>query len=455
MTEVLEDRVSKLIDRRDPEKKRYLYNIWMFIASFTLSNLMSGVIYDTYVNYLQEVSRDVATSFWSYYGYATFISAMLVLLVNKIGYKWTLFFCPLSSFLALVSILYVHIPLLYQVTTVLSLIGLQLHYVILPPYLAAYTKHADGTLWYSRTYWIGYIGWALTTCLGGLFTVFRFSARAGISFSAAQELTKYLETLEIGLKQSYLTGNRDVLLITAVIAAVSLIPVLLIKEKREDRPAANAHQSIKDLVSACRRLLVNRYVVAFITYWALINFGMGLFTPYYTVFLNRNLHIDRSTASLLVSISYLAMVLFIIFTPKVVKRFGQVVALAGVLILSVPFMLLIANGNRFGAAVVPVVGIALFMRCGLANLGGPIDSSLPMQLVPEAMRPVMSSLVNVTAGLMSIVSGWFTGNYLFVEQEGYKTGYGIAAVLYTIGGLMMFFIFMKKYNRQEEKKENF
>lgn len=45
------------------EGKRYTWNIWMFIISFTLSNLISGVIYDTYVNYLQEVSRSVATSF--------------------------------------------------------------------------------------------------------------------------------------------------------------------------------------------------------------------------------------------------------------------------------------------------------------------------------------------------------------------------------------------------------
>lgn len=446
--------MSNLTNGRTPEQKRYLLNIWMFIASFTLSNLMSGVIYDTYVNYLQDVSRGVATSFWSYYGYATFISAMMVLLVNKIGYKWTLFFCPLSSFIALVSVLYVNIPLLYQVTTVLSLIGLQLHYVILAPYLATYTKYGNNTLWYSRTYWIGYIGWAVTTYLGGLFTVFRFSRRAEISYAQAQELTKYLDTLGAELKQAYLTGNRDVLLVTAVIAGISLIPVLLIREKRADRPAGEGHQSLSSMFHACLHLLVNRYVIAFIAYWALINFGMGLFTPYYTVFLNRNLHIDRSTASLLVSISYLAMVLFIMFTPKVVKRFGQVVALAGVLLLSVPFMLIIANGNSFGTVVIPVVGVALFMRCGLANLGGPIDSSLPMQIVPEEMRPVMSSMVNVTAGLMSIASGWFTGNYLFVEQTGYKTGYGIAAVLYIIGGIMMLGIFMKKYN-QEEKKEIF
>ena len=41
------------------DKKRHIWNIWMFIISFTLSNLISGVIYDTYVNYLQEIASPV------------------------------------------------------------------------------------------------------------------------------------------------------------------------------------------------------------------------------------------------------------------------------------------------------------------------------------------------------------------------------------------------------------
>jgi MFS family permease len=178
---------------------------------------------------------------------------------------------------------------------------------------------------------------------------------------------------------------------------------------------------------------------------------MGLFTPYYTVFLNRNLHIDRSTASLLVSISYIAMVIFIMFTPKAVKKLGQIITLAGVVLFSIPFMLIIANGDKFGALMIPVVGVSLFMRCGLANLGGPIDSSLSMEVVPKEVRPIMSSIVNLVAGLISIVVGKFTGDYLFVEQSGYKTGYYIAAVLYGIGCIILMIVFMKKYNLYSEK----
>jgi hypothetical protein len=431
------------------EQKRHIWNIKMFIISFTLSNLISGVIYDTYINYLQEVARPVATSFWSYYGYATFISAIMVLLVNKIGYKWTLLFCPVTSLGALVAILALDMPALYQVMTVLSLVGLQLHYAILAPYIAAHTNKTNRTLWYSRTYWIGYAGWALTTYLGGYLTVSRFATRIGQGFPKAQELTRYIEELSPAFRELYLKANGDVLFMTAVIAGVSFIPVLLIRENKLDYASDNemqAKESFKEKFQLIYKTITDKYVLSFVGYWALISFGMGLFTPYYTIFLNRNLHIDRSTASLLVSISYIAMVIFIIFTPKLVKKYGQIVILAGVLLLSIPFMLVIANGDKFGIFMIPIVGISLFMRSGLANLGGPIDSSLPMEVVPKRLRPTMSLIVNSVAGLMSIVAGSFTGNILFKDQSGYKNGYYLAGILYVVASLILIKVFMKKYN---------
>ena len=448
------------------ENKRHIWNIWMFIISFTLSNIISGVIYDVYINYLQEVARPVAISFWSYYGYATFISAIMVLLVSKIGYKWTLLFCPATCFVALLSVLYIDIPIIYQITSVLSLVGLQLHYAILAPYIATHTNLGNKTVWYSRTYWIGYAGWVVMTFFGGLLTVARFAARLGQPFSVARTLTKDIEKLAPMMKAIYVNANEDVLLLTAIIAGISLLPILFIKEKKEDykdfeenskQNEINNNHTVRDRLVVIKikfkqasKYLTNKYVLSYIIYWALINFGMGLFSPYYTVFLNRNLHIDRVTASLLVSLSYIALVLFMIFTPKAVKKFGQIITLAGVSLLSIPFMILIANGDKFGIYVIPVVGFSLFMRSGLMNLGYPVDSALPMEIVPKSLRPTMSFLVNSIAGVVSIFAGWYTGNVLFLDQSGYRTGYYIAAICYVIGCTLLLVIFTKKYNRSSE-----
>lgn len=202
-----------------------------------------------------------------------------------------------------------------------------------------------------------------------------------------------------GLREHYLQGNRDVLLLVAVLALVGLIPVLLIREEREDHCIAISEQvPWRQRLREMRQALLQRDAVIYLIYWVLISFGMGLFTSYYSIFLNRNLHIDRATSSLLVSLSYLAIVLFLLFTPAVVRRFGQIVTLGGVAMLSVPFMLLIANGDRFGQFMVPVVGIALFMRSGLINLSSPVDSALSMELVPRQLRPAFASMINPGGG---------------------------------------------------------
>lgn len=41
-------------------------NLILFIISYVINNLASGILYDTYVNYLQEVSLPTATSFWAF-----------------------------------------------------------------------------------------------------------------------------------------------------------------------------------------------------------------------------------------------------------------------------------------------------------------------------------------------------------------------------------------------------
>lgn len=73
-------------------------------------------------------------------------------------------------------------------------------------------------------------------------------------------------------------------------------------------------------MNGARQLLLNRYSRAYLLYWALISFAMGLFTSYYTVYLNRNLHIDKATSSLMVSISYVAIVLFMFLHQSVQKN---------------------------------------------------------------------------------------------------------------------------------------
>lgn len=430
---------------------RSTWNICMFIISFIVSNLVSGIIYDTYINYLQEISLSVATSFWAFYGYATFISAFLLIFISKIGYKKLLICSSISCSIAMVSVIILDSSAIFSISTLLALVGIQLHYVILSPYIATYTNSQNKIRWYTKAYYMGYVGYFLTTLLGGAITVKMFSLRAGETYAKAKILTKYISDMTPTIKSAYLQGNKDVLLVTAIISILAVIPVILIREEKADYCLKENKVSFIEQIRYIFRAITGRYPIIYIIYWALVSFGMGLFSSYYTVFLNRNLHIDKVTSSQLVSLSYIAIVVFMLFTPIVVKKCGQIVTLGGVALLSVPFMLIIANGDKFGSYTVPVVGISLFIRAGLMNLSSPVDSSLSMELVPDKYRPAYASALNFVAGLSSIASGIFTGKFLFITQEGYRTAYYIAALIYVIACVILL-LGLWKYNRNTGKE---
>jgi predicted MFS family arabinose efflux permease len=283
-----------------------------------------------------------------------------------------------------------------------------------------------------------------------------FSLRAGITYSAAKKLTEYLVDLDASTMGSYLQGNKDVLLIVGIISLLSILPVLFIREKKQDYRKLEEEQKEKKplriRLAEYGRLLLNQYALCYLLYWTLISFAMGLFTSYYTVYLNRNLHIDKATSSLMVSISYIAIVLFMFLTPYTVKKLGQVGTICFTMLMSIPFMLIIGLGDKFGSAMIPVVGVALFVRSGLANLSSPVDSSLSMAIAPKELRPAFTSLVNVVSGLVSIVSGIFTGTILFRTQEGYRYAYFIAAALY-VAATLVIGIGLRRFNREEKESE--
>ena len=67
-----------------------------------------------------------------------------------------------------------------------------------------------------------------------------------------------------------------------------------------------------------------------------------------------------------------------------------------------------------------------------------MDSALSMDVIPKDLRPVYTSVVNFTAGIVSILSGHFTGNILFVHQSGYQQANFIAAIFFVFAGIVLY-----------------
>lgn len=432
--------------------KKNHWNLIMFIISYTINNIISGIVYDVYINYLQDTSESLAKSFWSYYGYSAFVGAFLLLFISKIGYKKIVIFCSLACSITLIAAAYFKETYIFYISTLFILTGIQLHFSVLSPYIATYAEFKEKIKWFSRAFYIGYVGFFLSTYLGGYFVVRLFAKYIGKNFHEAKEITATVLEMDGVTKGLYIDSMGKILMISGLISLLALIPAFLIKEEKEDYIYQKKEKHRLTEIKANLKRLMKKNTVVYLIYWGLTNFGMGLFTSYFTVFLNRVLYIDKATSSLLVSISYGAMVIFMLFTDKCVKKFGQVVTLVGTSLMAIPFMLLIAQGDRFGNNMVWVVGISLFMRAGLMNLSSPIDSSFSMEIVEPELRPIYASIINFIAGIASIVSGYYTGKYLFINLEGYREAYYIAAGIYGVASLIFILNFMK-YNRVSSEEE--
>lgn len=432
--------------------KKNRWNLIMFIISYTINNIISGIVYDVYINYLQDTSESLAKYFWSYYGYSAFVGAFLLLFISKIGYKKIVIFCSLACSITLIAAAYFKETYIFYISTLFILTGIQLHFSVLSPYIATYVEFKEKIKWFSRAFYIGYVGFFLSTYLGGYFVVRLFAKYIGKNFHEAKEITATVLEMDSVTKGLYIDSMGKILMISGIISLLALIPAFLIKEEKEDYIYQKKEKHKLTEIKSNLKKLMKKNTVVYLIYWGLTNFGMGLFTSYFTVFLNRVLYIDKATSSLLVSISYGAMVIFMLFTDKCVKKFGLVVTLVGTSLMAIPFMLLIAQGDRFGNNMVWVVGISLFMRAGLMNLSSPIDSSFSMEIVEPELRPIYASIINFIAGIASIVSGYFTGKYLFVNLEGYREAYYIAAGIYGVASLIFILNFMK-YNRVSSEEE--
>ena len=432
------------------ELSRFNFNSWIFIISYAFMGLMSGVAFDVLVTFLQQVNISTASSFSSFMGMSNFVCAAILILAPKLGYKKLIITGPIMTIIALLAISFVDISFIYPVATLAILVGVTLFDVILPPYLTAYTTENERTKVFSRALYINVIGMALATWYGGTITVARFAHRLNISKSQASLLTENIKGMTSNQLHQFIYAQRDVLLMFVIITLLSLIPLFFIKEKKEDY-----YEETKEKKSFDWSIFKNKYVVLWLVYFAMIRFGASLICPYFSVFLNNELGIARATTSQLVTCQYAAMVIFLLISPWVVKKVGNVMALGGLALLSIPFMLIIAKGRMFGSGMVLAVGIGLFFRSGFMNCANPLMNSLPMEFVPKNVRPAYNSLIFIAGGVTSIIAGLFTKYFLFKIPGGYSKAYYVTAVIYVLASVLLIVVYNKKYNRHgQDKKEN-
>ena len=431
--------------------ERYKKNSWLFIVTFFFSGAISGIAYDAMATYAQEISASVAAGFSLYLGASTFIAAIIILLIPKIGYKVLISFSAIATILSFFLTTVSNNATLVTLAILGVLLAISLFEAILSPYLTSYTTGENRQKFFSRALYLNVLGMVVTTKLGGDVIVWRFSNRIGETFSVAKKLTENVDALSSLQKSAYLLAHKDLLFMCIALGVLAFLPVFFIKETPSDYRTVEKDNA-KSKKKFDMKVFSNKYVILFLVYIIFIRLGSSLIMPYISIFLGK-LGINRSTVSTISTLQYAAIVIFIMFSPWLVKKFGQVKALGYLSLASVPFMLFICNGKAFGPLMTPVVTVSFFLRSGFMNAAWPVSNSLPMEFVEKDYRPAYNSMIFITTGLCSIVAGIFGKSFLFKLDGGYSYAYYITSVMYVIASLIILFVFTDKYNRSFENSD--
>ncbi|MFX0550052.1 MFS transporter [Hathewaya histolytica] len=430
--------------------KRSKFNSWMFIIAYIFMGILSGVALDTMVTFLDAstATREIAASMSIIMGVGFYGSAALLLIISRLGYKKVLIFSPIAFIIGTFLLTKSQSVAIIAVAASVIMISICMFDAILSPFLSCYTSEENREKIFSTTLWTNIVGMVFGTWSGGKLIANRFASRLGIGYNEAKGLTEKIAEFNPAQLQAYIGAHRDALLLYVIFAVMAIIPLFLIKEIPEDYRKVKKDKKEKINWNA----FLNKYIILFVVFSFMVRLGAALITPYFSVFLSR-MGIDRATISSLISYQYFAMVLFIFVSPWVVKKIGRVTTLGGLALISIPFMLIIANGAAFGSHMVMAVGIGLFLRSGFMNASQPVQQALPMEFVTKEARPAYNAVIYVAQGLAQVVAGVLGKQFIFKLPNGYGKAYYVTAVIYTIASIMLIAVFTKKYNRPQVEKE--
>lgn len=429
-------------------EKRARFNSWMFIWSYIVMGVLGGVALDTMVTFLDcsAATKEIAASMSILMGIGFYGGAIMLLTIPFLGYKKVLLFSPFAFIIGMWLITQSQTYAIIYFAAAIVMIGVCMFDAILSPFLTCYTTEENRERIFSTTLWTNIAGMIFGTWSGGFLITYKFAKRLNISFANAKELTEKIKSFSPLQLDAYIAAHKDALLIYAAVGILCLIPILLMKELPEDYRKTNTTTKKEKNWGA----FFNKYIIMFVVFAFLIRLGASLITPYFSVFLSR-MGIDRATTSALISYQYLAMVVFIMISPWIVKCIGRVMALGGLALVSIPFMLVIANGAAFGSHMVLAVGIGLFLRSGFMNAAQPVQQALPMEFVTKEARPVYNSIIFIMQGLAQVIAGFLGKKFIFSQPNGYGKAYYITAVIYIIASILLIVVYAKKYNRPIQK----
>lgn len=218
---------------------------------------------------------------------------------------------------------------------------------------------------------------------------------------------------------------RVMYLAAAVVAFVSLFPLIPVKEIR------------KPLTEVKWLNITSWRVVSWVALTqGLIGLGAGFMIPWFSYYFTLKFSVNLTEIGILFAVSQVGMAIAFLIIPKIAERIGSVRTIVYSQATSIVVLLLISVSPSFAVA-----SILYLIRVISMNMTGPAFSSFFMGLLKSEERASGNSLVlaswNIGNALPRPVAGYIMGN-IFLDMTLY-----ICASLYSISTLIFHGVFKK------------
>ncbi|MGX5378022.1 MFS transporter [Ligilactobacillus sp. LYQ135] len=427
-------------------EKRYKRNCFVYIIIYGLLGAVTGITNDTLTSYLDLVAPNVVTRLNIYTAIGSVLMAIMLIYIHKTGYKKVLIVAPILTIATLFAMIYSNNTELIAISYAILMAGIGIYDFMYPLMYSVYVPRKIRTFMMSAVMVTNLVTQAIVTFFGGKVVVWVFSNLMHVSYSKASVLSGDQAKMTGDTLSAYITSYKLVIYIAVAFTALAFVCSLFLKERPSDYIETEAELEERQAKKAVNfKLLAKKDIVLFVVFLALIRFGAYLITPYFSIYLNNYLHIQRGTVSTIITLQTFAMLIGYTFAPWLERKLGSIVSISVMTLSCVPLMFLMARGNMFGSGVALAIGIILFLRSGLANASMPIQQSLQMALVPKNLRPAFSSLITIVNAAMGIIVGIFTSTVLLKSPSGYATAYYIAGGFYTVACILLL-VLKRKYN---------
>jgi MFS family permease len=209
------------------------------------------------------------------------------------------------------------------------------------------------------------------------------------------------------------------LTITAITAALGLLPLLFLKTPRVVRSERTVFAPLAYAAKHPRKL--SRLILPML----LTSIGAGLIMPFMNVFYRQVYHQPDPVIGSLFAWGSLAMAIGLLLAPPLADRMGKIQMVVITQGISIPFLVLLGFSPWFWLSA-----IAYYIRLALMNMSGPVYQTFVMENVESSARSTVASLVSMSWNFgwafSPMISGWFQVNY------GFGPAYLGTIILYTL-----------------------